>query len=603
MRRWCLPAGVLAAAAVVLIGAAGASAAAQAESDADTLRQAIEAQDRLVAVIERVRPAVVAVFRLGRGGRVSGSGSGILVDPDGYALTNYHVVTNLREVRCGLPDGHIYQARVVGRDPTGDIALLKLRGKKEFPYAPLGDSDRLIPGEWAIAMGNPFNLATDFKPTVTLGIVSGLNRYLRGRGDNTLIYTNAIQVDTSINPGNSGGPLFNSAGELVGINGRIAGRPTRGRVNVGAGFAISINQIKHFLPMLKAGRDVYHAQLGVKVGARDEGGVVVEEILPDTAAEEAGLEKNDVILTFRGETVLSRQHLTNMIGVLPAGTAVEVGLLRGGKPLTFDVELGGLPAGQGVLAGRGFGPPVEAPTAPSMPADAPKAEDVIAAYVKARGGEEAVNAVKGTKTVAEIYIYGRRNTEGTITVYEQRPDKVRQEFKGNVLHRMRRGAKSWVRKVAVKQVQGYDGAEGWTHQPPNPVTVMLGNDREEIRQAFVADRILNNGDRPEGLTLTYRGVSAIGERRVHVVEVTLEGLMSRWWFFDTETHLLIRSRHRSLNAGLWREQDLDDYRAVGDVKMPFQVRNFRDGRMSSKVTVKSVTVENGLKDKLFKAPK
>lgn len=189
-----------------------------------------EAQAERVALIERIAPAVVAIFA--HGGQ--GGGSGVLVTADGYAVTNFHVVQGLGGfMKCGLNDGKVYDAVLVGIDPTGDVALIRLLGREDFPHATIGNSDTVRVGDWAYALGNPFLLATDFQPTVTYGMVSGVHRYQYPAGT-FLEYTDCIQVDTSINPGNSGGPLFNEAGELIGINGRISVEK-RGRVNVGAG--------------------------------------------------------------------------------------------------------------------------------------------------------------------------------------------------------------------------------------------------------------------------------------------------------------------------------------------------------------------------------
>ena len=187
----------------------------------------LKAQQARVEVVQKVATSVVAIFSAdGNGG-----GSGVLISADGYALSNYHVTSACGDfMKCGLNDGKLYDAVIVGIDPTGDVAVLKLLGRDDFPHATLGDSDALAVGDWTYAMGNPFLLATDFQPTVTAGIVSGLHRYQYPAGT-LLEYTDCIQVDTSINPGNSGGPLFNAAGELVGINGRISvekrGRSTR----------------------------------------------------------------------------------------------------------------------------------------------------------------------------------------------------------------------------------------------------------------------------------------------------------------------------------------------------------------------------------------
>src|SRR5437660_2778987 len=175
-------------------------------------------------------------------------------------------------MQCGLPDGVLYDAVLVGLDKVGDVALIKLLPKKEgqdFPFAPMGDSDKVRAGDWSLAMGNPFLLATDFTPTVTFGLVSGVHRYQYPEGKGLLEYTDCIQIDTSINPGNSGGPLFNMQGELIGINGR-GSFDKRRRINSGVGYAISINQIKNFMAHLRAGLDTDHASLGAIVQSATE---------------------------------------------------------------------------------------------------------------------------------------------------------------------------------------------------------------------------------------------------------------------------------------------------------------------------------------------
>src|SRR5262245_49379582 len=210
----------------------------------------LDAQQQRIEVIQRAAPSVVAIFSPGG----QGGGSGVLISADGYAVTNFHVVEGMDGfMKCGLNDRRIYDAVVVGIDPTGDLAVIKLLGREDFPAATFGDSDQIRIGDGSYAMGNPFLLATDFQPTVTYGMVSGVHRYQYPAGT-FLEYTDCLQVDTSINPGNSGGPLFNEQGELIGINGRIS-IEKRGRVNSGVGYAISINQIKNFLGHLRVGLD------------------------------------------------------------------------------------------------------------------------------------------------------------------------------------------------------------------------------------------------------------------------------------------------------------------------------------------------------------
>jgi serine protease Do len=292
--------------------------------DSDRLAQVSSADAARVELVARVSQAVVAVF----GPTGGGGGSGVVISPDGFALSNYHVTSACGTfMKCGLPNGELYDAVIVGIDPTGDVALLKLVGRDDFPTATLGDSDALEVGDWVYAMGNPFLLATDFTPTVTYGIVSGTHRYQYPAGT-FLEYTDCIQIDASINPGNSGGPLFNSAGELVGINGR-GSFEKRGRVNSGAAYAISINQIKHFLDHLHSGRIVDHATLGAVVSSRDDGAVVVDQILEEAEVYRRGLREGDEIVAFAGRPITGANQFKNLLGIYPEGHRL---------PLTFRRE-------------------------------------------------------------------------------------------------------------------------------------------------------------------------------------------------------------------------------------------------------------------------
>src|SRR5438105_3681934 len=293
------------------IAVAGVAAAAD-------LSGAKQAEARRVEVVAKVRPAVVAVFSA----NMDGGGSGVVIDADGYALTNFHVVGDGKALKCGLPDGVLYDAVLVGLDKVGDVALIKLVPQekgKDFPVAVLADSDKVQAGDWSLAMGNPFLLATDFKPTVTFGLVSGVHRYQYPAGT-LLEYTDCIQVDTSINPGNSGGPLFNMEGELIGINGR-GSFDKRGRVNSGVGYAISINQIKNFLGHLRAGIDTDHATLGALVESEtDEGALsklVVRSIIEDSDARRRGLDVDDELVSFAGRPTLTVNQYKNVLGIYP----------------------------------------------------------------------------------------------------------------------------------------------------------------------------------------------------------------------------------------------------------------------------------------------
>jgi len=295
----------------------------------DVDQRVLEAEKKRIAAVEKAKPTVVAIFNKdGKGG-----GSGVVISKDGYALTNYHVVQGSGAVmRCGLSDGVLYDAVLVGLDKVGDVALIKLLPKdgKDFPFAVLADSDKVKAGDWSLAMGNPFLLATDFTPTVTFGLVSGVHRYQYPEGSKGLLeYTDCIQIDTSINPGNSGGPLFNLDGDLIGINGR-GSFEKRGRVNSGVGYAISINQIKNFLGHLMAGLDTDHATLGATVDAEKEEGVggrvIVRTILDDSDAHHRGMEPDDEVVEFGGRHMGSVNQFKNVLGLFPKGWRV---------PLTF----------------------------------------------------------------------------------------------------------------------------------------------------------------------------------------------------------------------------------------------------------------------------
>ena len=276
----------------------------------------LQAEAERIAVMEKAKPPVLAIFSpTGAGG-----GAGVVISPDGYALTNFHVAYPSGSfMKCGMADGRVYDAVIVGIDPTGDVAVIKLFGRDDFPSAEMGDSDRAQVGDPVFAMGNPFLLATDFRPTVTYGILSGVHRYQFPSGT-LLEYTDCLQTDASINPGNSGGPLFDAQGRLIGINGRVS-IEKRGRVNVGVGYAISINQIKNFLGHLRSGRIVDHATLGATVAFDEDRRVVVTDILDHSDAYRRGLRYGDEIISFAGRPIDSPNAFKNVLGIFPKGLA------------------------------------------------------------------------------------------------------------------------------------------------------------------------------------------------------------------------------------------------------------------------------------------
>jgi S1-C subfamily serine protease len=347
-----------------------------------------DAEAKRIAAIEKVRPAVVAIFAPGG----QGGGSGVLINDEGYALTNFHVVEGSGAImQCGLPDGVLYDAVLVGLDKVGDVALIKLLPKKEgakFPFAVMGDSDKVRAGDWALALGNPFLLATDFTPTVTYGMVSGVHRYQYPAGT-LLEYTDCIQVDTSINPGNSGGPLFNMDGELVGINGRIS-LEKRGRVNVGVGYAISINQIKNFLGQLRAGLDTDHASLGALFQTESEeeslAKVVVTNII-DCDARRRGLDVGDQLVSFTGRPMSNVNQFKNVLGLFPKGWRVPLVYRREGEKTTEKREILVRLMGVQRPDSGGEGQPGQPPGPPRRPQPRPAAKASPAAkFYEARPG-------------------------------------------------------------------------------------------------------------------------------------------------------------------------------------------------------------------------
>ncbi|MDR0326730.1 MAG: trypsin-like peptidase domain-containing protein, partial [Planctomycetaceae bacterium] len=295
-------------------------------------------------VIDRAMQATIAIFPANPDDDASG-GSGVVISPDGYAVTNFHVVQPCGPaMKCGMSDGKLYDAVVVGLDPVGDIALIKLFGRTGFPYVPFADSNTVAVGDTAIVMGNPFLLATDFSPCVSMGIISGTHRYQFPSGS-FLEYTDCLQTDAAVNPGNSGGPLFNDRYEIIGIIGRCSFEK-RGRVNVGIGYAVSSNQVQYFLGDLKSGRIVDHATLNAVVSNDKEGRVIFDDVLATSDAFRSGLRYNDELLRFAGEVVDTANTFKNLIGIYPKGWRLPI-TVRGksdGARYDLHVRLGGLHA-------------------------------------------------------------------------------------------------------------------------------------------------------------------------------------------------------------------------------------------------------------------
>ncbi|MBI3091737.1 MAG: DegQ family serine endoprotease [Candidatus Tectomicrobia bacterium] len=263
-----------------------------------------------------------------------GKGSGVIFSQDGYILTNNHVVEGADQVTVTLADGTKYPARVVGRDDKTDLGLLKIDKEVKLTAARLGDSDTLKVGEWVMAIGNPFGLGH----TVTVGIVSAKGRII-GSGP----YDDFIQTDASINPGNSGGPLFNTAGEVIGINTAIIAQ------GQGIGFAIPVNMAKDLLPGLRQGR-VVRGWLGVSIQTvtpelaealqlKARKGALVAEVLSGSPAAQAGVRRGDVIVRFAGEEVDDSHTLPRLVARVAAGKSVSLEVIRDGKRLQLSTTI------------------------------------------------------------------------------------------------------------------------------------------------------------------------------------------------------------------------------------------------------------------------
>lgn len=319
------------------------------------------AEQRRIEAVDRALPATVCIFVPGGGG----GGSGVLISPDGYALTNFHVSSPAGSyMRCGLSDGRIYDAVIIGIDPVGDLALIRLLGRDDFPYAEIADSRKAQVGQWCMVIGNPFLLATNLQPTVTWGILSGVGRYQYPSGT-LLEYADCLQTDASINPGNSGGPLFDDSGRLLGIVGR-ASFEKRGRVNVGVGYAISINQAMNFLGDLHSGRVLDHATLGATVATDPDGGARVSNILDSSDAYRRGLRFGHTVVEIDGRSVNTANEVQNVLATLPPQWRVPLVFMDRGQRKSTLVRLANLHGSDELLEkmAAALPPPPPAPQPP-----------------------------------------------------------------------------------------------------------------------------------------------------------------------------------------------------------------------------------------------
>jgi S1-C subfamily serine protease len=294
--------------------------------------EALDAYSRVVVrMAEQLRPAVVNL-RAGRGRR-EGSGSGVLFTPDGFLLTNHHVVAGNEQVRVRLHDGREVSGRVVGNDPWTDLAVVRAEGA-ELPHAPLGESARLKVGQLVVAIGSPFG----FESTVTAGVVSALGRTLRSITGH--LVDNVIQTDAALNPGNSGGPLVDSRGRVIGINTAII-QPAQGLC-----FAIPIDMARSILPQLLQHGRVTRGYLGLhgrsvplpreltaRHGLTQASGVGVIAVEPDGPADQAGVQEDDILVSLGEVPAESIDDLHKLLMRLPVGQPSALRLLRDGRLL------------------------------------------------------------------------------------------------------------------------------------------------------------------------------------------------------------------------------------------------------------------------------
>ncbi len=309
-------------------------------------------------IAEGVKPTVVSIRAVRKAGSpqknpqsphpnipLFSSGSGVIIDPAGYILTNNHVVSNTRRLRVRLSDDSAYWGKIVGADPYTDLALVKINAKRPLPAATLGDSDKVKVGQWSIAVGDPFGITRTF----TVGVVSGIGR----SGVGVARYEYFIQTDAAINRGNSGGPLLNIDGQVIGINTAI---PAPGS---GIGFAIPVNMAKDVIKYLKRSGNFPRGYLGVTIqpvtrdmvrllGLPEAKGALVGSLLKDGPAEGSGIRTGDVIVRVNGANIVDPPHLQRLVGWTPPGEDAAVEVMRDATLRKFKIKLVRLPGQEAV---------------------------------------------------------------------------------------------------------------------------------------------------------------------------------------------------------------------------------------------------------------
>jgi S1-C subfamily serine protease len=511
------------------LGALGLSAAAlvaRADDSKDPLARAKEAEARKVALCAKLSTAIGCFFHKESVGQ--GGGSGVVIDPRGYAITNFHVAETNHELLVGLSDGKLYKAALLGIDPGGDIALCKLEGKEKFDYVEMGSSDKVRVGDRCFAMGNPFLLAQDYKPTITEGVVSGVHRFKDGGGGTELVYGDCIQTDASINPGNSGGPLFDEQGRWIGINGLGGFRPDRVRINVGVGYAASVDQIKNFIEDLRAGFQCEHgtADATVRDLPDDDDAtrtvVKVDAVVQDSTAYKAGLRLGDVLVEFNGVLIHSQNQFLTLISRLPAGRRVRIKIDRrredaqvGGphdknyNQHTFGFRLKGIPSG----------PPEEG--ANKWVAD----EDLIAGELRSTLASARKGTLAKLDVLKGIDAHGARQGDNTPVRLVIKGEKIRLE----------------VGKVVIAS----DGKECWRQTADGTVEDAPRLDADALEAtAFAIAHLLEEGGQAQFNEVKFAGGELLSEERVSKIETRDKAGRRRKVYFDVTTGVLAGIEYR-----------------------------------------------------------
>lgn len=331
----------------------------------------------------------------------TGLGSGVIVSSEGVIVTNNHVIRGAEKLRVKLNDEREFDARVLGTDEATDLAVLKIEVEgEELPAVGFADSDQLEVGEWVVAIGSPFGLDN----SVTQGIISAKGRSVTPR-ETGVSFENYIQTDAAINPGNSGGPLLNLEGQIVGINTAIASR-TGGYD--GIGFAVPSNTVKNVLEsIVRIGR-VARGYLGIEMVQQSGAGVLVQTVVEGSPADKAGLKSGDIISRFQGNA-MSLDRLRNSIAAAPAGTKVNLEVLRDGQTKTLQATLGDLSAARGYVFVDGLG--VEVELLPENVAEQLDVKAVVRVVIVQETGRAAMSGLREGDIIVGVDGDGFTNTD------------------------------------------------------------------------------------------------------------------------------------------------------------------------------------------------